>query len=165
MSRDGTKIAYWTSGTGRRWCSSTARRPTTLDGDPCSRSSSSTSRYTQSTVEAEAPARMLRSTTWNESTRTLRPSWMPWRQHAGTARISTAIRTGGIVAFGAAALTANVRRLVLYEGWPVPDPSVYALPADVMKRMDQLLAEGDLDGVVAALFRSVEDVRMRTWPL
>lgn len=34
---------------------------------------------------------------------------------------------GGIVAFGAAALTANVRKLVLYEGWPVPDPSVYAL--------------------------------------
>jgi pimeloyl-ACP methyl ester carboxylesterase len=62
------------------------------------------------------------------------------------------------VAFGAAALTANVRKLVLYEGWPVPDPSVYALPADVMKRMDQLLAEGDRDGVVEALFRSVEDV-------
>jgi pimeloyl-ACP methyl ester carboxylesterase len=29
---------------------------------------------------------------------------------------------GGIVAFGAAAMTTNVRRLVLYEGWPVPDP-------------------------------------------
>jgi pimeloyl-ACP methyl ester carboxylesterase len=65
---------------------------------------------------------------------------------------------GGIVAFGAAALTANVRKLVLYEGWPVPDPSVYALPMDVMRRMDQLLAEGDRDGVVEALFRSVEDV-------
>lgn len=29
---------------------------------------------------------------------------------------------GGIVAFGAATLTANVHTLVLYEGWPVPDP-------------------------------------------
>ena len=29
---------------------------------------------------------------------------------------------GGIVAFGAAAMTTNVRRLDLYEGWPVPDP-------------------------------------------
>jgi pimeloyl-ACP methyl ester carboxylesterase len=29
---------------------------------------------------------------------------------------------GGIVAFGAAAMTTNVRKLVLYEGWPVPDP-------------------------------------------
>jgi hypothetical protein len=29
---------------------------------------------------------------------------------------------GGIVASGAAAMITNVRRLVLYEGWPVPDP-------------------------------------------
>ena len=65
---------------------------------------------------------------------------------------------GGIVAFGAATLTGNIRRLVLYEGWPVPDPSIYALPADVVRRMDKLLAEGDRDGVVEALFRSVEEI-------
>jgi pimeloyl-ACP methyl ester carboxylesterase len=65
---------------------------------------------------------------------------------------------GGIVAFGAAALTSNVRRLVLYEGWPVPDPSIYALPAGVVTRMNKLLAEGDRDGVVEALFRSVEEI-------
>ena len=65
---------------------------------------------------------------------------------------------GGIVAFGAAALTANVRRLVLYEGWPVPDPSIYALLAGVVGRMNKLLAEGDRDGVVEALFRSVEEI-------
>lgn len=35
---------------------------------------------------------------------------------------------GGIVAFGAATLTSQIRRLVLYEAWPVPDPFVYALP-------------------------------------
>jgi pimeloyl-ACP methyl ester carboxylesterase len=46
---------------------------------------------------------------------------------------------GGIVAFGAATLTANIRKLVLCEGWPVPDPSIYALPADVVGRMDKLL--------------------------
>jgi pimeloyl-ACP methyl ester carboxylesterase len=65
---------------------------------------------------------------------------------------------GGIVAFGAAALTTNVRKLVLYEGWPVPDPSIYALPAGVVTRMNKLLAEGDRDGVVEALFRSVEEI-------
>ena len=65
---------------------------------------------------------------------------------------------GGIVAFGAATLTANIRRLVLYEGWPVPDPSIYALPADVLRRMDKMLAAGDRDGVVEALFRSVEEM-------
>ena len=65
---------------------------------------------------------------------------------------------GAIVAFGAATLTSNLRKLVLYEGWPVPDPSIYALPAEVMSRIDRLLAEGDRDGVVEALFRAVEDV-------
>jgi pimeloyl-ACP methyl ester carboxylesterase len=65
---------------------------------------------------------------------------------------------GGIVTFGAATLTSQIRSLVLYEGWPVPDPLVYALPADVEERMDQLLARGDRDGVVEALFRSLEDM-------
>jgi pimeloyl-ACP methyl ester carboxylesterase len=37
---------------------------------------------------------------------------------------------GGIVAFGAAAMSPNVRKLVLYEDWP----SIYALPAAVVTR-------------------------------
>jgi pimeloyl-ACP methyl ester carboxylesterase len=65
---------------------------------------------------------------------------------------------GGIVGFGAATLTTNIGKLVLYEGWPLPDSSIYALPADVMQRMDQLLAEGDRDGVVETLFRSIQVV-------
>ncbi|XVV07893.1 alpha/beta fold hydrolase [Actinosynnema sp. CA-248983] len=65
---------------------------------------------------------------------------------------------GGIVAFGAAASTSAIGKLVLYEGWPVPDPGVFALPPAVEKRMDALLAEGDRDGVVEALFRSVEEI-------
>lgn len=43
---------------------------------------------------------------------------------------------GGIVAVGAATLTVNIRNLVPYEGWPVPDPSICALPADGVTRMD-----------------------------
>ena len=70
---------------------------------------------------------------------------------------------GGIVAFGAATLTANIRKLVLYEGWPVPDPSIYALPADLMRRMNTLLTVGDRDGVVEALFRLVEEISDETW--
>jgi pimeloyl-ACP methyl ester carboxylesterase len=65
---------------------------------------------------------------------------------------------GGIVAFGAAAMTTNIRRLVLYEGWPVPDPTVYALPAGVVTLITELLADGDRDGVVEVLFRSVEEI-------
>jgi pimeloyl-ACP methyl ester carboxylesterase len=55
-------------------------------------------------------------------------------------------------------LTPSVRRLVLYEGWPVPDPEVFALPAGLEARMDRLLAGGDRDGVVELLFRELEDM-------
>lgn len=65
---------------------------------------------------------------------------------------------GGIVAFGAATLTSNLHRLVLYEGWPVPDPSVFALPPGLDTRMDALLATGDRDGVVELLFRELENL-------
>jgi pimeloyl-ACP methyl ester carboxylesterase len=63
---------------------------------------------------------------------------------------------GGIVAFGAATLTSNVRKLVLYEGWPVPNPAVFALPAEVEERMEALLAGGARDAVVETLFRELE---------
>ena len=47
---------------------------------------------------------------------------------------------------------------MLYEGWPVPDPTVYALPPGLQERMDALLEAGDRDGVVEALFRGVENL-------
>ncbi|HET8788657.1 MAG TPA: alpha/beta hydrolase [Actinomycetes bacterium] len=65
---------------------------------------------------------------------------------------------GGLCAFGGATLTANVRRLVLYEGWPPADPAARELPPDVGQRLDALLAEGDHDAVVETMFREV--VRM-----
>jgi pimeloyl-ACP methyl ester carboxylesterase len=65
---------------------------------------------------------------------------------------------GGIVAFGAATLTSNIRKLALYEGWPVPDPQVYALPTGLEDRMDALLAEGKRDEVVETLFRELESM-------
>jgi pimeloyl-ACP methyl ester carboxylesterase len=65
---------------------------------------------------------------------------------------------GGLCAFGAATLTANVRRLVLYEGWPRVDPAVRAIPLDVGKRLEALLAAGNREAVVETMFREV--VRM-----
>jgi pimeloyl-ACP methyl ester carboxylesterase len=63
---------------------------------------------------------------------------------------------GGIVAFGAATLASCIRKLVLYEGWPLPDPSGYALPASVEARIDALVAAGDRDGAVTAAFRAFD---------
>lgn len=62
------------------------------------------------------------------------------------------------MAFGAATLTANVLTLVVYEGWPVPDPAVFALPRGLEARMDALMAAGNRDGVVELLFRELEDM-------
>jgi pimeloyl-ACP methyl ester carboxylesterase len=62
---------------------------------------------------------------------------------------------GGLCAFGAATLTANLGRLVLYEGWPPVDPAARLLPRGVGERLDALLAEGDHDAVVETMFREV----------
>jgi pimeloyl-ACP methyl ester carboxylesterase len=65
---------------------------------------------------------------------------------------------GGFVAFEAPLLTSNIRKLVLYEGWPVLNPDVFALPADVEHRMDELARAGDTDGVIETMFRAVFDI-------
>ena len=62
---------------------------------------------------------------------------------------------GGFCAFGGALLTANLGRLVLYEGWPPVDPDARDLPPDVGERLDGLLAEGNRDAVVETVFREV----------
>jgi pimeloyl-ACP methyl ester carboxylesterase len=60
------------------------------------------------------------------------------------------------VAFGAAPLTSKIRKMVLYEGWPVPNPEVYALPPGLEDRLEALLATGDRDAVVETIFRELE---------
>lgn len=60
---------------------------------------------------------------------------------------------GGLCAFGAATLTRNVCRLVLYEGWPAVDPSRHVFPRALEERLDALLATGAYDAAVEALFR------------
>jgi pimeloyl-ACP methyl ester carboxylesterase len=65
---------------------------------------------------------------------------------------------GGLCAFGAATLTSSIRRLVLYEGWPSPNPEQLALPPGVEARLDTLLAEGNREAALETFFREV--VRM-----
>jgi pimeloyl-ACP methyl ester carboxylesterase len=65
---------------------------------------------------------------------------------------------GGLCAFGGAALTPNVRGLVLYEGWPPPNPDALAFPPGVGERLDALLAEGNREAVLETFLREV--VRM-----
>ena len=60
---------------------------------------------------------------------------------------------GGFAAFGAPVLTANLRRLVLYEAWPMEDPSAINPPVEFVERMEALLAEGKDEEAVVTLFR------------
>ena len=62
---------------------------------------------------------------------------------------------GGLCAFGAATLTGNVRRLVLYEGWPAVDPAAHDLPPHVAERLDAQLAAGDREGALVTVFREL----------
>ena len=60
---------------------------------------------------------------------------------------------GGHVAFGAVPLTSNLRRLVLYEAWPMVDPSAIVPPHAFVERLEALLAESRNEEVVETLFR------------
>lgn len=62
---------------------------------------------------------------------------------------------GGLCAFGAATLTSSIRRLVLYEGWPLVDPAVVALPSGVEERLDALLAAGSREAALETIMREV----------
>ncbi len=152
-SRDGTEIAYWTSGDGpplvlvhgaagdhTRW------RPLLPHLEP------------QTTVHAMD--RRGRGASGDASEYDLE------REYEDVAAVIDAVARasgsrvdvyghsyGGACAFGAAPLTRNIHRLVLYEGWPSVRPESHALPAGVEERMERALAEGDREEVVITLMR------------
>jgi pimeloyl-ACP methyl ester carboxylesterase len=80
---------------------------------------------------------------------------------------------GGRCGLGAARLTNNLRRLVVYEGAPAPRGRAFQDPG-LLARLDSLAARGDLDGVLATFMREVVGLsaaeleayrRAPTWPL
>ena len=128
-SRDGTQIAYWTNGAGP---------PLVLvHGAPADHTRwRPLLPYLEPYVTVHALDRRGRGASGDA------PEYRLEREYEDVAAVVDAVAAvsgervdvyghshGGIVTFGAAALTPNVRRLILYEGWPVPDPSIYALPA------------------------------------
>ena len=61
--------------------------------------------------------------------------------------------SGGIYAFGAALLTANIDRLVAYEGWPTTTADLWNVPPAVIERMEALLQAGERERVVETVAR------------
>jgi pimeloyl-ACP methyl ester carboxylesterase len=62
---------------------------------------------------------------------------------------------GGNCAWGAAALTANIRALVLYEGWPPVKPELIDFPPEVEAQLNALVAAGDRDAALQYFMRAV----------
>lgn len=67
---------------------------------------------------------------------------------------------GGRCALGAALLTPTIRRVVCYEGAPAPGDRPYQ-PADLVERLREHLARGDLEAVLETFMRRV--VGMDDW--
>ncbi len=74
---------------------------------------------------------------------------------AGSAVAVYGHSSGGVYAFGAARLTSNLGRLVCYEGWPTVDPAPFLAPAELVARLEELLAQDDREAVVEAVAREL----------
>ncbi|MGK0618268.1 alpha/beta fold hydrolase [Meiothermus cerbereus] len=60
---------------------------------------------------------------------------------------------GGLCAIEAALLTANLRRLVLYEGVPLRGAELYT--PGIVERLEELLKAGDVEGMLVAMYHDV----------
>jgi pimeloyl-ACP methyl ester carboxylesterase len=156
VSRDSTEIAWWTSGEGPPLV--------VVHGTPADHT-----RWRPLLPYLEPHATVHAMDRRGRGASTDAPEYGLAREYEDVAAVVDAVADasgtpvdlyghshGGIVAFGAATLTSNLGKLVLYEGWPVPDPEVYALPPGLEDRLDALLAEGHRDAVVETLFRELE---------
>lgn len=156
VSRDGTEIAYWTSGDGpplvlvhgttadhTRWApvlKYLEPHVTVHTMDRRGRGGSGDAAEYDGVREFEDVAAVVDAVA----------------ETSGSAVDLLGHSFGGFCAFGAATLTSNIRKLVLYEGWPAPNPE--AIPPAFQERMDALLAAGERERALEAFFREI--VRM-----
>jgi pimeloyl-ACP methyl ester carboxylesterase len=63
---------------------------------------------------------------------------------------------GGLCALEAALLTTRLRRLILYEGVPLRGAELYG--PGVADRLEKLLEAGDVEGMLAAMYREVVEM-------
>ena len=80
---------------------------------------------------------------------------------------------GSFIAFGAAPLTHNIRRLALYEGWPRTNPKGVPYSQELVERLNALLEQGENEALLETYFREAdlipdEEIRelksMPSWP-
>ncbi len=66
---------------------------------------------------------------------------------------------GGLCAFGAAALTSNIRCLALYEGWPPVSPEAYLPAPGFVERVEALLAAGEREAALEITYLELVGLR------
>lgn len=158
VSKDGTEIGYWTSGEGpplvlvhgaagdhTRWG---ALLP-----------------HLEPHVTVHAMDRRGRGASGDS------PDWAIEREFEDVAAVVDAVAeaagsavavyghsAGGYIAYGAAPLTSKLRRLVLYEGWPLVDPEAVVPPLAFIERLEALLADGKPEAVVETMLRAVVEL-------
>jgi pimeloyl-ACP methyl ester carboxylesterase len=164
VSRDGTEIAYWTSGNGPplvivHGTSGVHERFAPLLP------------YLEPHTTVHAMDRRGRGGSGDA------PEYALAREFEDVASVVDAIAAssgakvdvyghsyGGECAFGAALLTSNIRSLVLYEGWPPVMPEKLKFPSGVEERLDALVAAGEREAALELFWREVvkaseEDIR------
>ncbi len=62
---------------------------------------------------------------------------------------------GGNIAYGAATLTTNIRKLILYEGWPPPNIAHRTMSPTVLGRLESLLAQGRREEMLESFYRDM----------
>jgi pimeloyl-ACP methyl ester carboxylesterase len=164
VSRDGTKIAYWTSGEG----------PPLLIVHG---TSGSHERFAPLLPYLEPHATVHVMDRRGRGGSGDAPEYELAREFEDVAAVVDAIAGssgakvdvyghsyGGECAFGAALLTSNIRSLVLYEGWPPVRPEKLKFPIGVEERLDALVTSGDREAALELFWREVvkaseEDIR------
>jgi len=155
VSRDGTEIAYWTSGKGP---------PLVLvHGAPADHTRwRPLLPYLQPHATVHAMDRRGRGASGDG------PDYKVAREFEDVAAVVDAVAQtsgsavdvyghsfGGFCAFHAATLTSNIRKLVLYEGWAPVNAGAHALPPGVGDRVDALLAAGNREAALETVMREV----------
>jgi pimeloyl-ACP methyl ester carboxylesterase len=164
VSRDGTRIAYWTSG----------------DGPPlllAHGTSGSHERFAPLLPYLEPHATVHVMDRRGRGGSGDAPEYALEREFEDVAAVVDAIADssgarvdvyghsyGGECVFGAALLTSNIRSLVLYEGWPPVVPEKLKFPIGVEERLDALVTSGDREAALELFWREVvkvseEDIR------
>jgi pimeloyl-ACP methyl ester carboxylesterase len=155
VSRDGTQIAYWTSGMGRPLLLVHGGLGDHTRWDPLRP-------HLEPHFTVHAMDRRGRGGSGDQ------PEYDIEREYEDVAAVVDAIAAeagvpvdvncssyGGLCAFGAATLTSKIGRLALYEAWPPVNLGTFAPPEGFIEQLEGLLTSGQPEQALIEMYRQV----------